>query len=212
MKLIIPIIACILSSFLIASCIGSCETEKCYYVSNSGVTWAHYDKENDTFYFATKAGDRDTLIIDKVVHSDYYIIEKKAPFCSNEKCVDPHATISSKVDDAHPNWLPMTIGDVQAEEFQLFTMNFKGAIIKLKIYYGTSKQNVYTTLANIDDYDIYDLEFFSTAGSYPTKELEITTKDKNIAQVQGIDKLYLKGRFGIIGYRTYPDLKEYWIQ
>lgn len=210
MKNYIALSLLVLSSILYASCDPCTRRVSCPAFDGTFLFgWFPYGEQNKTFYFSDGI-DTDTLIIDQITQTEPHRIEYRTGYSGKEEYCEINGSIASKVDDMHPGWLPVYIRHVISGQ-ERYGSNY--ATITIGQY------NIEMSISDDAPYDVYNGDYTVTKfdlveinGTTYENAFIISTEDTDKASQQGIDKLYLVKGKGILGYRTYPAQREYWLQ
>lgn len=212
MKNYIVLSLLVLSSILYSSCDPCTRRVNCPAFDGTFLFgWFPYGEEGKTFYFSDGTST-DTLIIDQITQTEPYRIEYQTGYGKRESdYCDISGSISSKVDDLHPGWLPVIIKHVESNSI------YYGDV---SVYITIGEYEMEFYLSGDDPYDVRQRSIY-TATKFDQVEVNgnnydnvfiVTTVDPSVAAQQKIDKLYLAKGKGILGYRTYTDQKEHWLQ
>lgn len=210
MKNYIVLSLLVLSSILYTSCDPCTRRVSCPAFDGTFLFgWFPYAEQNKTFYFSDGT-NRDTLIIDQITQTEPHRIEYRTGYSSKEQYCNIFGTISSKVDEVHPGWLPVIVSHYISNE-EYYGREYASITIgRYNVELGISDNEPNDVYGN--SYTVTKFEVVEINGITYDNAFIISTEDTATARQQEIDKLYLVKGKGILGYRTYPDLKEYWLQ
>ncbi|MEZ5017983.1 MAG: hypothetical protein R2800_13070 [Flavipsychrobacter sp.] len=202
---------------LLAACTPCTKKVDCpAYSGHFLYAWFPYWEEGTSRYFNSTTGT-DTLTIDDVVESTPYQYNEgtvKGWGGDGEFTCDAYGIIQSRENAQHPQWLNLRI--THHASFQKWQK-------QPQLEINLNDYNVVLTLDNDqptgilnDSMNLYKLQYTTSTidinGKSYTEAIVLTTENKETALQEKIDKLYIAKEHGLIGYRTYPDHKEYWLQ
>lgn len=173
-------------------------------------SWFPYKVDN-TYYFKDTAGDIDTLVIGSVDQTDAYEFDYKTGMNYRERFCEVKGTINSRSGKNYPGLLQFHVTHFEEREYEsnVLELSFYGSYLASVATEGTSitDRGSSSTAFNYQVFDQYELD-----GITYNDLFLISTKDTSKAAYQGVDKIYIVKEKGVIGYRTYPDGREYRLQ
>ncbi|MEZ5017984.1 MAG: hypothetical protein R2800_13075 [Flavipsychrobacter sp.] len=175
-------------------------------------SWFPYNEKDKTFYFSD-GNDTDTLIIDEIDNSTAYKLEYNSRYGEEKHC-DIKGNIKSLAAPKFNGGIPLDIthyeSDVDLMGFEYLEISFKksrfylwpedGGFKKAATTSGFSKEHSLTS------FDVINLN------NKTYNNVILVTLVQGSTTTYNIDKVYIAKGQGVIGYRTYPDQKEYWLQ
>lgn len=210
MKNYIALSLLVLSSILYASCDPCTRRVSCPAFDGTFLFgWFPYGELNKTFYFSDGI-DTDTLIIDQITQTEPHRIEYTTGYHGREEFCDIKGTTTSKTDAQRPDLINMrmehVISDGEGYGGEYAELRFNSYFVQLDVYdyelTGVRGAKYTGTKFNIVEINGVNYE----------NVLIVSTEDTAIAAQQKIDKMYFVKGKGILGYRTYPAQREYWLQ
>ncbi len=185
------------------------------YESDFMQEWFPYSEKSAELYYVTKEGDRDTLITRPMTeHSD--IIPKSEGLKQEDEHCSVGADVYSTTSNEHPGWLNMELNHITHElvKGERLGLTIEGFSVTLFINGGvfSGKMSVETQ----EKYRYAKMDKLDVNGTVYSDVAVVSVLDYSIFNVKDnpprIDKVYIAEGKGIIGYRTYPEEKEYWIE
>lgn len=182
-------------------------------------TWFPY-QEGDIYYFSGSNGDMDTLVIGTMQKTDAYTVtQSRSPFKHAKEYCEISGTVTSAKDNAatpHPGWINMYVrhhisGNDQLDN-NFMALSFDYSKNEGGVYVQFNATNELATLFNSGMFDLttYDHADLNNRSYNHVRLIEPNTEPYR--SLCKMDKLYIARDMGVIGYRTYPDLVEYWLQ
>lgn len=212
---IVPLL--VLSCILYSSCAPCTKRVDCpEYAGDYLYAWFPYWEVEKTFYFSDGT-NRDTLIIDDVFESKPYKYNEgtvKGFGGDGEFTCDAYGIIQARENKQHLGWLNLRV--THHASFQKgnhvpeleITLNNYNVVMKLE-----HEVPAWIVDDSIHNYNINYSNGVQLINGNTYKEVFIiTTENTDTAIKEKIDKVYIAKGYGLIGYRTYPDFKEYWLQ
>lgn len=175
-------------------------------------SWFPY-KEGETYYYSNSDGDRDTMIIADVSETGPHKIEYETGLNSKHKFCDIRGVITSQKDKNRAGLLSMFVqhvvegNDGTGNSIQF---SFKSAYLVTFGANGTDMGELVNQ--GTPSFEMERLPILTVNGKDFTDVLVISVTRDMIAESGKLDKIYIAKGHGFIGYRSYPDKKEFWIQ
>lgn len=175
-------------------------------------SWFPYtDKNNNTFVFEDADGNREVLTIDDITATEPYKLVYESGMNRPHRDCEVNGTISSKKTGSKGllfNLIDAQSLDNSSDYEYGITLQFRNMYLRLK--QGEEDQLENTASRKWYQFDSYNT--ISLNGKNYNETLLVSIKDSADAKSHTMDQLYIAKGHGIVGYRTYPDLKEFWLQ
>lgn len=199
-----------LSSMLYTSCAPCTKKAECpAFQGTQMFGWFPY-KQGDSYYFKTNNGATDTLSIREVKQTQAYQFTYKTGMNYKEKYCEVEGSIAGyKKDTTRPRWLGIYVHEVEEGEMyqKSFSMSFRFTSV---IGLATDSTNKLT--AKGGGYYGKEVSEMQINGNVYKNVLDIYATDTVNAAKYRMDRMIIVKTIGIIGYRSYPDSVEYWLQ
>ncbi len=200
-------------TLMITMAISACDrTRTCPAFDDSTLnTWFPYET-GVTYKFISSDGRQEMLTIEQENYSQEHEIEKKR-LGGKEHWCEINGERKTLIDSVVQEQIPLKLFHVVEQDlnnsYSMAGINMTFRTMVKPVILGDGGDKLTLAYSYNNGYSIENFDVWNVNNRNYRNIADITIRDEEANKI-GMDKIYIAKGAGIIGYRTYPEGREYW--